>query len=137
MKYVSVLLLAFTWSAAFSFISAQTPTGLVKKSASSPAATTKTDTFKVLGNCGMCRKTIESAALNAGASQASWDVETDLLTVVYDPVRTSSDAIQKAVALAGYDNAGYKAPDEAYNKLHACCHYDRTGAAGGTKSCDE
>lgn len=137
MKYISVLLLAFTWSAAFSFISAQTPTGLVKKSASSPAATTKTDTFKVLGNCGMCRKTIESAALNAGASQASWDVETDLLTVVYDPVRTSSDAIQKAVALAGYDNAGYKAPDEAYNKLHACCHYDRTGAAGGTKSCDE
>lgn len=137
MKYISVLLLAFTWSAAFSFISAQTPTGLVKKSASPPAATTKTDTFKVLGNCGMCRKTIESAALNAGATRASWDVETDLLTVVYDPVRTSSDAIQKAVALAGYDNAGYKAPDEAYNNLHACCHYDRTGAAGGTKSCDE
>ena len=91
--------------------------------------------FKVLGNCGMCKKTIEKAAVSAGATTANWDVKTDLLAVSFDAKKVSKDAIQKAVALAGYDNAGYKADDEAYNKLHGCCKYDRTGEAGGTKSC--
>lgn len=93
--------------------------------------------FKVLGNCDMCKKTIEKAALGAGATAARWDEETDLLTVSFESPKTSADAIQKAVAKAGYDNAGYKADDEAYNKLHSCCQYDRTGAAGGTKSCTD
>ncbi|HOY17623.1 MAG TPA: heavy-metal-associated domain-containing protein [Haliscomenobacter sp.] len=95
----------------------------------------KNSEFKVLGNCGMCKKTIEKAAVSAGATTANWDVKTDLLAVSFDAKKVSKDAIQKAVALAGYDNAGYKADDEAYNKLHGCCKYDRTGEAGGTKSC--
>lgn len=93
--------------------------------------------FMVLGNCGMCKKTIEKAALGAGAATAAWDGETDTLTLTFDAQKTSVDAIQKAVAKAGYDNAGYKADDEAYSKLHGCCQYDRTGAAGGTKSCTD
>jgi len=95
----------------------------------------KNSEFKVLGNCGMCKKTIEKAALGAGATTANWDVKTDLIAVSFDAKKVSKDAIQKAIALAGYDNAGYKANDEAYNKLHGCCQYDRTGEAGGTKSC--
>ena len=91
--------------------------------------------FKVLGNCGMCKKTIEKAALDADATTASWDAKTDMLAVTFKNKKTSTAAIQKAVALAGYDNAGYKADDEAYNNLHGCCKYDRTGEAGGTKSC--
>ncbi len=93
--------------------------------------------FMVLGNCGMCKKTIEKAALGTGATTAVWDQKTDMLTVSFDTQKTSADAIQKAVALSGYDNAGYKASDEAYNNLHGCCQYDRTGAAGGTKSCTD
>jgi copper chaperone CopZ len=91
--------------------------------------------FKVLGNCSMCKKTIEKAALDADATTASWDAKTDMLAITFKNKKTSTDAIQKAVAMAGYDNAGYKANDEAYNKLHGCCQYDRTGEAGGTKSC--
>lgn len=97
----------------------------------------KTAEFMVLGNCGMCEKVIEKAALGAGASVAEWDVKADMLKVSFPAKKTSIDAIQKAVAQAGYDNAGYKADDEAYNKLHGCCQYDRTGAAGGTKSCTD
>lgn len=93
--------------------------------------------FKVLGNCGMCKKTIEKAALGAGATTATWDMNTDLLAVTFDEKKTTTDAIQKAIAKAGYDNAGYKADDNAYNNLHGCCQYDRTGAAGGTKSCTD
>ena len=114
--------------------SAQT-TGMVKKTAVAAATTDKTETFQVLGNCGMCKRTIEKAAASAGATLANWDAEKDLLTVTFDPAKTSMDAIQKAVALSGYDNAGYKAPDEAYNNLHGCCQYDRSGAPGSAKSC--
>lgn len=93
--------------------------------------------FKVLGNCGMCKKTIEKAALGAGATTATWDMNTDLLAVTFDEKKTTTDAIQKAIAKAGYDNAGYNADDNAYNNLHGCCQYDRTGAAGGTKTCTD
>jgi periplasmic mercuric ion binding protein len=92
-------------------------------------------TFMVLGNCSMCKKTIETAAKKAGAVSAEWDMSNDLLKVMYASKKTSKDAIQKAVAQAGYDNAGYKADDESYENLHGCCQYDRTGKAGGTKSC--
>jgi|GEM_PF-303393 len=117
----------------------QAQSGMVKKT--TKAATTvpveKTETFLVLGNCGMCQRIIEKAALGAGAVKANWDVDTDQLTVVFDPAKTSADAIQKAVAQAGYDNVGYKAPDAVYNDLHGCCKYDRTGAPGTAKSCEE
>lgn len=93
--------------------------------------------FKVLGNCGMCKKTIEKAALGAGATIATWDMNADMLAVTFDEKKTTTDAIQKAIAKAGYDNAGYNADDNAYNNLHGCCQYDRTGAAGGTKTCTD
>ncbi len=36
----------------------------------------KTETIKVWGNCGMCEKKIEKAALKAGASTAEWSERT-------------------------------------------------------------
>jgi periplasmic mercuric ion binding protein len=110
--------------------------GVVKKKATVAAVAEKIETFQVLGNCGMCKKTIEKAALAAGAKTAAWNLDADLLTVVFDPAKTTLDALQKAVAQSGYDNAGYKAPDAAYNGLHGCCQYDRSGAPGTAKSCE-
>jgi outer membrane receptor for ferrienterochelin and colicins len=132
MKYVKML--AFSgFFALISMTAAAQTQGMVKKTAVQTAA--QTEVFAVLGNCGMCERIIEKAAADAGASQASWDVATRQLSVTYDPAKTSADAIQKAVAQAGYDNAGYKAPDEVYAKLHGCCQYDRTGAPSTAKSC--
>jgi hypothetical protein len=111
-------------------------TGMVKKTTKA-AATEKTETFLVLGNCGMCQRIIEKAAVDAGAVKAIWNEDTDQLTVTFEPAKTSADAIQKAVALSGYDNVGYKAPDAVYNDLHGCCKYDRTGAPSTAKSCTE
>ena len=109
--------------------------GMVKKTSTTVAPTAQTETFQVLGNCGMCKRTIEKAATRAGAASANWDVEKDLLTVTFDPAKTTPDAIQKAVAQSGYDNVGYKAPDAAYNNLHGCCQYDRSGAPSSAKAC--
>ncbi len=115
---------------------AQSTTGFVKKTGKA-VTTTQVDTFKVLGNCGMCQKTIEKAAIGAGASAASWNKDSKIISVTFDPAKTSVDAIEKAIAGAGYDNAGYLAEKKTYKKLSDCCQYDRTGTAGGTKVCKE
>ncbi len=93
-----------------------------------PASITSeiTESFKVLGNCGMCQKTIQNAAIQAGAMKVDWDKELHVLTVTFKRVKTSADKIQKAIAKTGYDTPKYKATDAAYNKLHGCCQYDRT-----------
>ena len=85
----------------------------------------------------MCKARIESAASRAAASEAQWSAKDQLLIVRYDPSRTSLDAIQRAVAGAGHDNAGYKAPDEVYESLHSCCLYERSGAPEQAKSLEK
>lgn len=135
MKFVKIAF-AVTLLCFLAASSLRAQSGMLKKKTAA-AITEKTETFTVLGNCGMCESIIEKSAAKAGAVKADWDMNTDQLTVSYDPALTSVDAIQKAIALAGYDNAGYKAPDDVYEKLHGCCHYDRSGAPGTAKSCTE
>lgn len=87
----------------------------------------KTETAKVYGNCGMCKKTIEKAANEKGVVKAEWDVDSNLLTMTYDGTKTNPDAILKKVAYAGYDSDKFRAPKEAYEGLHGCCQYERPG----------
>ena len=91
-------------------------------------AQTKTETFNVSGNCGMCKSKIEKAAKEAGAKDASWDMDTKVLTVTYKSSTTNTAKIQEKIASVGYDNAGATATTETYNKLHGCCKYERTSA---------
>ena len=92
-------------------------------------AQTKTESFKVSGNCGMCKSKIEKAAVAAGAKTATWNIETKELTINYNSTSTNTAKIQKNIAAVGYDNAGVKATDASYDKLHGCCKYERTAAA--------
>lgn len=85
----------------------------------------KTETFKVAGNCDMCKNTIETAANRKGVAEAEWNNETKLLKLTYDSQKTSTDEVLKRIAYAGYDNENFLAPDDAYAKLPSCCHYDR------------
>lgn len=92
------------------------------------AQSAKKENIKVWGNCGMCKKTIETAATKAGATSALWDTETKILSVSYNAKKTNAEKIQQAIAAVGYDTRDLTAPEEAYNKLHACCQYDRKAA---------
>lgn len=85
----------------------------------------KTETFKVYGECSMCKSRIEKTVKTEGAINADWVVKTKLLTVTYDPAKTSVDAMAKKLASAGHDTEKFKATDEAYKKLPGCCHYER------------
>lgn len=93
----------------------------------------KASTFKVWGNCGMCKTTIEGAAKNSGATYANWDMESKMLTVKYAAAKTNDEKIQNGIANAGYDNVKFTAPDAAYEGLHECCKYDRKPAAVNSK----
>ncbi len=85
----------------------------------------KTETVKVYGNCGMCENTIEKAANKKKISKADWNEETKMATITYDSKKTTLDAVLKNIALAGYDNQSFLAPDAAYNELPGCCKFDR------------
>ena len=103
------------------------------------AQATKSEDIKVWGNCGMCKKTIETAALKGGAKEASWNDQTKILSISYNSKKTDTKKIQEAVAASGYDTQDVTAPTEVYNKLHSCCQYDRKASEKGnltsTKSC--
>ena len=87
--------------------------------------TVKTESFKVWGACGMCKTRIEKTVKAEGATDASWDSKTQLLTVTYNPAKTGKEALSKKLAAAGHDTEKFKAPDEVYNNLPGCCHYER------------
>lgn len=93
----------------------------------------KKETFKVSGECGMCKKKIETAAKGAGASYASWNADSKQLTVKYKSASADASKIQQSISAAGYDTPGFKASDKAYKSLHECCQYDRT--ANATTDC--
>lgn len=89
-------------------------------------AQTKSETFAVSGECGQCKKKIETAAKDAGATYAVWNVKSKQLTVKYNSESSNTAKIQQRIAEAGYDTPLTKASDSAYNNLDECCQYDRT-----------
>ena len=89
----------------------------------------KTETVKVYGNCGMCKTTIEKAGSKKKLYKTEWNEETNMATITYDSKKSGTDQVLKSIALSGYDNVNYLAPDDAYNKLHGCCKYDRENKA--------
>ena len=101
-------------------------------------AQSKTEKIKVSGECGMCKKKIEKAAKDAGASFAEWSTDSKVLTVKYTDNATNVVKIEKAVAGVGYDTQNVKATDEAYSNLHECCKYERTASttAAAQSCCD-
>lgn len=86
---------------------------------------TKTETVKINGNCGMCKTTIEKAGNKKKVSKVDWNNDTKIAILTFDSKTTSEDEILKRIALAGYDNEKFLAPDDAYAKLPECCKYER------------
>ncbi|RYD55382.1 MAG: ATPase [Sphingobacteriales bacterium] len=88
-----------------------------------------TEKVKVEGNCNMCKKRIENAAYIKGVKRAEWDKNTQMLTVVYRPSKTSADAVLNSVAKVGHSSEKIAAADADYKKLPECCQYK-------TNTCD-
>lgn len=80
-------------------------------------------TFKVSGNCEMCKTRIEKAASGVkGVKSVYWDIQTKLLRVDFDK-EVKTEEIHKAVAKAGHDTDKIKADNKTYKSLPECCKY--------------
>ncbi len=86
---------------------------------------TKTETFKVWGNCGMCKETIEASLKTEGVVKANWNKDSKMIAITYDTLKTTLDEIHTKIAASGYDTEKLKGDDEAYSNLHECCQYKR------------
>ena len=85
-----------------------------------------TESFKVYGNCGMCKRTIEGSLKDQeGVYSANWDKDTKIMLVKYDQSLISLEDIKKKIAAIGYDTKENRASEESYKGLPNCCQYER------------
>ncbi len=82
-----------------------------------------TVTLHVSGECEQCKQRIETAATGRGVSAATWDVATEILTLTYNPARTSIEKVSNRIVAAGHDTGLKKAKDAVYKALPECCYY--------------
>jgi copper chaperone CopZ len=84
-----------------------------------------TITLKVPGVCNMCKARIETTSYDvSGVKSAKWDLESEVLTTVINPKKTSRQKVADALAAAGYRSELAEADPKAYQNLPACCQYD-------------
>ncbi|MES2734277.1 MAG: heavy metal-associated domain-containing protein [Bacteroidota bacterium] len=82
--------------------------------------------IKTSAICKMCKATIErQLAFTKGVEKADLDVATKVVTVAYNPKKTTVEKIKKAINESGYDADESPADPKAYNKLEECCKKDQ------------
>jgi len=95
-------------------------------SATVSAQNNKKSNFEVIGNCEICKKRIEKAALSLrGVKMATWNIPSNILSVTYNSNKILLDQIQSTIANVGHDTSKFKAPDNVYSELPMCCIYER------------
>jgi|ERR1051325_2515030 copper chaperone CopZ len=78
--------------------------------------------IKTSAQCESCKKRLEGKmAFEKGVKKVSLDVETKVLSVTYDPKKTSPEKLKTAVTKIGYDADEMQADKKAYDKLPKCC----------------
>jgi copper chaperone CopZ len=85
----------------------------------------QTETVKISGNCDKCKTAIENAGNIKNTASVNWNKDTTMAEITFDSKKTNEDEILKRIALAGYDNDQFLAPDNAYAQLAECCKYER------------
>lgn len=84
-----------------------------------------TVTFKVYGNCEMCKSTIENAVDVKGVKAAEWDMKTSRITITFQPSKIALEKLHELIAASGYDTELKTADSSVYNNLTSCCKYER------------
>jgi mercuric ion binding protein len=78
--------------------------------------------LKTSAQCDMCKKRIEKKiSLEKGVKSVVLDVDSKVLTIVYNKTKTDAKALKTAVSKVGYDAEDVVADPTAYKKLPECC----------------
>jgi mercuric ion binding protein len=87
-------------------------------------AKAQTDTVRIQtsAQCETCKKTLEGdLSFEKGVKKSLLDLDTKILTVIYNPEKTNVDKIRIAVTKSGYDADSIPADPKAYKHLPDCC----------------
>lgn len=93
----------------------------------SKAQENKTEEIKIKTSvvCDMCKTTIEKElAFEKGVKKSTVDVDSKIVTVQYNPKKTTPDKIRTAISKIGYDADDVPADTKAYKNLNTCCKKD-------------
>lgn len=78
--------------------------------------------IKTSAVCEMCKERIEkNLTLSKGVKEAVLDLDTKVVTIKYNPKKTSEEALRKVIIGTGYDADETMADDKAHGKLPSCC----------------
>lgn len=80
-------------------------------------------TFKVHGVCIQCKNRIEGALKTKGVKSAVWDIDSKMLSLVYNPAQISLEKIENKIVAVGHDVGNKKAKKSVYKDLPECCLY--------------
>jgi len=83
--------------------------------------------FKVWGNCGKCKIRIEKSLKIKGVKKGEWNMDTKILTVVFNPKLISIDQLHEKIASTGHDTTELYTDKKLFDKLPSCCKYIREG----------
>lgn len=90
----------------------------------SKLAFSQNDTIRIQtsAECEMCKKTLEhDLSFEKGVKKSNLDLDTKIVTVVFNHEKTNAEQIRKAIAKSGYDADSVVADLKAYNRLPDCC----------------
>lgn len=82
------------------------------------------DTVKIATSslCSTCKKKIEhDLSFEKGVKKSEVDIDTKVVTVIFDSKKTNPDKIRMAITKSGYDADSLKADSKAFNRLPDCC----------------
>jgi copper chaperone CopZ len=103
---------------------AQAPVG---SKVAAKGASTGPEQVKILTSavCSMCKARLEKVlTAEPGVQAATLDVPSKVLTVRFDPAKTSLATLRSVVQRTGYDADGLPADAKAYSLLPPCCQRD-------------
>ena len=89
-------------------------------------ATAQSDTvyIKTSAICDDCKERIENdLSFEKGIKSGKLDLNTNMVTVIYNPKKTDPQKIREAITRIGYDADTLKAVLKSYNKLPECCKH--------------
>ena len=78
--------------------------------------------IKTTAVCEMCKARIErTLGLSKGVKESNLDLKDKVVTVKYNPGKTTEEAIRATIINTGYDADGQLANQKAHDKLPSCC----------------
>jgi mercuric ion binding protein len=77
---------------------------------------------KTSAKCKMCKSRLErNLGLSKGVSDAKLNLDDKVLTVSYNPKKTSEEKIREIISKTGYQADNIPAVESAHDKLPKCC----------------